>query len=601
MSAKRRNVLIFILLAAALCSAAVLSFMLATGRNSRLDRSGVYIPVSIIGEYSADGGEWKPFGGTDNADIRRVRSLRIRGHFDRAIEKNLLLMFRIQYLRVRMKINGEELFSFGGEERLHRLAASEGDVWQWIVSPGIRTTDLVELELRDVYGNRLLPVMERFLHCMFAGHADGLYGRIFEESGPASLAAVFIVVLGALELFTGTLLLFLRQRGVMRVFFCGAFSVTLGVWFVIQNAVVFLTPFPPLTAYLEMLSMYMTAVFFAIYAATYLTGPRRSIAALCAAAPLAVFTLLSVRQILGGPEVYSTLNAGIAISLSALLVCMACLTAESAASGDTTLRWISLSSLPIALGAAADAVIYCFYPGNHAQWLQRSFYLYVFAQWGIMVWQYKHNMEAAARAERLENELTRSRVAVMLAQIQPHFIYNALATIKALCAENPEAAEDAIAHFAKYLRGNMDSLSKEDLIPFRKELEHLENYIYIVRLRFGDRISFVWDIKAEGFRLPALSVQPLVENAVRYGSAVGSGGSVVRISASSDRSGATVTVEDDGSGIDFENRGSDERTHIGIENTRNRLAQMCGGTLTIENLSGKGVKAVIFIPKAADE
>ena len=601
MLARRQNVLVFILLAAALCSAAVLSFMLATGGNSRLARDGVYFPVSIIGEYSADGGAWRPLGGTYGADIRGARVLRVRGHFDRAIEKNLLLMFRIQYLQVKMRINGDEFFSFGGEERLHRLAASEGDVWQWTVSPGIKTADTVELELRDVYGNRLLPVMDRFLRCMSAGHADGLFGRIFEESGPASLVAIFIAVLGALELFTGAHLLLLGQKGVAKVFFCGAFSVALGVWFVIQNAIVFLTPFPPLTAYLEMLSMYMAAVFFALYAATYLTRIRRTIAVVCAAVLLAAIAMLSVRQTLGGPEVYATLNAGVAASLSALLVCMACLAAECAVSGGAALRWLSLSSLPIALGAAADAVIYWFYPGSHAQWLQRSFYIFVLAQWAIMVWQYKRNMEAAARAEHLENELTRSRVAVMLAQIQPHFIYNALATIKALCAENPEAAEDAVAHFAKYLRGNMDSLSKDDLIPFRKELEHLENYIYIVRLRFGDRISFAWDIRAEGFRLPALSVQPLVENAVRYGSAAGNGGAVVRISASADASGATVTVEDDGSGIDFENRVSDERTHIGIENTRNRLAQMCGGTLTIENLSGKGVKAVIFIPKAADE
>ena len=218
----------------------------------------------------------------------------------------------------------------------------------------------------------------------------------------------------------------------------------------------------------------------------------------------------------------------------------------------------------------------------------------------LLIWQYKRDMEVAAQAERLENELTRSRIAVMLAQIQPHFIYNALATIKALCAENPDAAEDAIAHFAKYLRGNMDSLSESTLVPFTRELQHLKNYVYLAKLRFGDKLNFVYDIRAEDFYLPPLSIQPIVENSVQYGVAK-KGGGTVKISTEEDENGITITVSDDGSGFDFENSPRDGRSHIGIKNTRNRLSLMCGGTLTIDGRPGEGTTATIFIPRSENE
>ena len=196
-----------------------------------------------------------------------------------------------------------------------------------------------------------------------------------------------------------------------------------------------------------------------------------------------------------------------------------------------------------------------------------------------------------------ELELTKSRVAVMLSQIQPHFLYNALASIKALCSTDPQAASQIVMEFSDYLRGNMDSLSHTKLISFDKELTHVETYLKIEKIRFGDTLNIIYDINARDFSLPSLTLQPIVENAVRYGATKTEDSGTVTIRTEETENGYVITVTDDGVGFDIHEKKDDGRTHIGIENVRERLAAMCGGTLAVDSEPGSGTTAVIFIPK----
>lgn len=143
----------------------------------------------------------------------------------------------------------------------------------------------------------------------------------------------------------------------------------------------------------------------------------------------------------------------------------------------------------------------------------------------------------------------------------------------------------------------MDSLTAKELIPFEQELTHIENYLYIEKIRFQGKINFIYDIKAVDFFLPPLSVQPLVENALRYGVAAVNGGGTVGISTGENAGGYLVRVRDNGKGFDFMNIPHDDRNHVGIENVKNRIEMMCGGTLSIESRPGEGTLVTIFIPK----
>ena len=222
----------------------------------------------------------------------------------------------------------------------------------------------------------------------------------------------------------------------------------------------------------------------------------------------------------------------------------------------------------------------------------------------ILVWQIvPRNINAARKAKEMEAEqkairaqLQENRVAIMISQIQPHFIYNTLGTIQQLCKQDPEQAAKLVQNFSIYLRGNFSELDNTVPIRFAKELEHVHCYTEIELIRFPD-MTVRYDIQTEGFLLPALSVQPLVENAIKHGLMGLEQGGTVTVTAFETETDFCVKVADDGVGFDTAML-QDERKHIGIRNVRERLQVMCGGSLTVESRPGEGTTALIRIPKA---
>ena len=221
----------------------------------------------------------------------------------------------------------------------------------------------------------------------------------------------------------------------------------------------------------------------------------------------------------------------------------------------------------------------------------------------VLVWQIiPRNINAARKAKEMEAEqkviraqLQENRIAIMISQIQPHFIYNTLGTIQQLCKENPEQAAKLVQNFSVYLRGNFSELDNTVPILFSKELEHVRCYTEIELIRFPD-MTVNYDIQTDAFLLPALTVQPLVENAIKHGLMGREEGGTVSVTAFETPTHYCVSVVDDGVGFDV-NCPQDERKHIGIRNVRERLQVMCDGSLTVESQQGKGTTALIQIPK----
>jgi LytS/YehU family sensor histidine kinase len=197
----------------------------------------------------------------------------------------------------------------------------------------------------------------------------------------------------------------------------------------------------------------------------------------------------------------------------------------------------------------------------------------------------------------LSAELAESRIATLISQIQPHFIYNTLGTIEQLCITEPQEASKLVRNFSLYLRGNFSELDNAKPIMFSKEMNHVKRYTDIEQVRFPD-MTIQYDLRSVEFLLPALSVQPLVENAIKHGLMGLEEGGIVTITAYETESSYVVEVTDDGVGFDM-NIGYDETKHVGIKNIRGRIEAMCDGTLTIESEIGKGTKATIRIPKEA--
>lgn len=200
------------------------------------------------------------------------------------------------------------------------------------------------------------------------------------------------------------------------------------------------------------------------------------------------------------------------------------------------------------------------------------------------------------QSDALKIKMAESRTAIMLSQIQPHFLYNSLTAIQDLCRGNP-TAQKAVLTFSKYLRTNMDSLFQKEPIAFEKELDHVEQYLSLEKLRYEERLSVVYEIQAIDFMMPTLTLQPIVENAVQHGVMQREEGGRIIIRTAEEADQYVISVIDDGVGFDPDTEKDDGRSHAGIANVRMRLKAMCKGTLSFQSKSGVGTTATIAIPK----
>ena len=213
------------------------------------------------------------------------------------------------------------------------------------------------------------------------------------------------------------------------------------------------------------------------------------------------------------------------------------------------------------------------------------------------------NINAAAKAKELEMErialnaeLTESRMSTMMSQIRPHFIYNTLGTIEQLCDLDPKMAGKLVHDFAKYLRGNFGELDNPKPILMSKEMEHVHHYISIENVRFPD-MTFTFEMNSSDFKIPALTVQPIVENAIKHGlMKLQKGGTINVVSYETDTH-YCISVVDDGVGFDTSLPPSGDRKHVGLHNIRERLKAMVNGTMEIESKVGEGTRVLVKIPK----
>ncbi len=221
--------------------------------------------------------------------------------------------------------------------------------------------------------------------------------------------------------------------------------------------------------------------------------------------------------------------------------------------------------------------------------------LCVFVYYVYLATIYQHEMRQAITQKELEiaqNELT-----ILKNQMQPHFIYNSLATIRLLAKRDSKKAVKSIDDFSKYLKSHIGAIQNEDLISFTDELENVKVYLSMVQESYRSNIELIYELQMTDFKLPPLSLEPIVENAVNHG--IGRLSGTITISTFTENRHIIIRVRDSGSKEVSSEEYKPFHNGIGFENTARRLKLQCGGDLKTD-FSGNGGVVDVILPMAEE-
>jgi len=233
----------------------------------------------------------------------------------------------------------------------------------------------------------------------------------------------------------------------------------------------------------------------------------------------------------------------------------------------------------------------------------KHIFLGSFLRLGILFYVLTHGIvymydiiNKAQEAQNLKHELFQNRMLIAVSQMKPHFLFNALNAIGGLCLTNPQEAEQAISDFANYLRANIKMFDTPNNIQFTDEIKHIKNYVAIEQMRFGDKINVEYDIQFTDFQIPPLSVQPLIENAIKHGIGKKTESGTVTLRAYKECGNIIIKIEDDGIGFNVDEMSKNENS-IGLKYVQKRLDNLGNAAFHIESTVGVGSKISITIPE----
>jgi sensor histidine kinase YesM len=219
-----------------------------------------------------------------------------------------------------------------------------------------------------------------------------------------------------------------------------------------------------------------------------------------------------------------------------------------------------------------------------------------------------NSKELKARVRTLEKmkdsviEALKMETVFLQSQIKPHFFYNALSIIISLCYSDGELAGRLLGELSKYLRFVFDINPYNSFVSLKEEISFVKTYVELEKARFGDRlkIEFNVDEAVLNYRIPALIIQPIVENSIRHGLMKRISGGIVSVSIKKYNNYIRIMIQDDGVGIDKEILKSilDSNSSInsGLRNVNKRLLNEYGQGLLIDSSDGKGTNTIINIP-----
>ena len=593
-----------VILQAAVLAVAAVCLLFSALHN---DQAILSLPTTtrFSGVYSQNGEPWQPLD--SNTDVSALGGdIVLLGHFDCELPEGGRVNFYLNHIGFSVYINGEryaintvmELHEMG--MKLTSIPSVCGRQWDYWLSPGITPEDEIEIHLHNPHGYGNETAYRDFLStlCLTPDMSDVLDKKLEPYCLPFQAAGWGMIIAGVMLLgaaiasavmgvsVAGTLC----KYGLLAMF-AGAFFLFDTVNFsFLKGQLVFNT-------YGRQLSLMLCCFWAGLCVLDGLSGKRLRGARIALSFSALLNLVLMLVSLSGVMLIYDTQFYWMAAQIVLCLVLLVCCGWEFRKTSKVN-RGFLLSCCLMLLSILVDLVIG---PGESicSQGNCTKFAFVILFVYNItrILTDVVIDHQASLRAQKLEAELEDSRISVMLSQIQPHFLYNALTSIYQLCEVDPPTAQKAVGYFSKYLRRNMASLSERKPIPFEEELRHVESYLNLEKLRYGDKLQVIYDVVSTDFAIPALTVQPLVENAVKHGIGKKKSGGVITIMTRETPEAHVITVTDTGVGFDPEKPKQDGQHHLGLKSVRDRLTTMSGGRLEVASVPGQGTTVTISIPK----
>lgn len=560
------------------------------------------LTASFVGKYKIGDGEWQTITEDEHISstqgkvtlLGNFRVLLPNGEFLTDKPKGLYFNFYCNHISVKILV-GEETVLFDTEHPKIGVDAC-GAMWSSYLFP--KSADgLTEIVITNPHGHGNEMAIDEFLDSIRMDDPTLLADSLAKQYDKSRYVGFSFVAL-ALVVFVLTVVAFIAKLKIANFLWIIAFWVffTGGIYILDVPDVFFWHENLPANTAMLCLSQILSSFFLSLFATNCLTGRKKKIGAI-GQAVLGVITFAVM--ILSAFDVVRIFDVRfywyLTYAIEVVLLCVLGIREVSRASKGIRIVLISvlISMLCVLVEFITGALAIC-----GSLYLSKIVFgamLIIVISFGInaIISNYKISM----RTKEMETELKDKSIAVMISQIQPHFLYNSLNSIAELCVVDPKRAEKATINFSRYLRGNMGALNEKKPIEFEDELSHLNHYIELEKLRYGDDLQFEYDIREREFTLPALTVQPLVENAVNHGIRYHKMKGRVKIASYSDEDNYYVSIEDDGVGFEPEKYMEDGRKHVGIANVKYRLEVLCGGSIDIKSVKGEGSIVTIRIPK----
>ena len=576
--------------------------------NSVQAESAMVADVYFAGEYRIADGEWQPIEEGKHIPAPQGVDVTLRGNFHiiapdgeyvGIYRGDMPVAFYCDHIALSFREGDGELYTIDAENPLYGDSAC-GTTWT-AHSFTSDSEDIIEIIVHNphAFGNET-AIDEMLSKIAFWSGIEFEKG-VLESGATERNVGLFFVMVSVMLLGIALFSTLIHIRNSKIIWVLGSLSMLAGIYFAFSadgvsfwnESIVFNT-----TILGASMILYM---FFLSILTVCLMGVMRKIgrlAVILLGVANAVFFLV---PIVSDVLLYDLLLWWSVVQIIVNGVLAVCLVKEFLAS-ITKLKWFYIAAFLPLIAFAADVLgiwLGIWKGGRISQYV----FAVLFAIAIVMVLKLiPSNINAAEKAKKLEMEkivlnaeLAESRISTMMSQIRPHFIYNTLGSIEQLCILDPPKAGNLVHNFAKYLRGNFGELDNPKPILMSQEMAHVHHYVSIENVRFPD-MTFKFEMNSEDFYIPALTVQPIVENAIKHGlMKLPKGGTIKVVSYETD-SEYCVSVVDDGVGFDT-NAEIDNRKHLGLRNIRERLKVMVNGTLEIESTVGVGTKVLIKIPK----